>query len=59
MKPKLAVPCPFCGDLPRWSSNEPKLIGCFTVGCPITGLLMTKEQWEERNAQVNPRDRRS
>jgi hypothetical protein len=48
MRPRLAVPCPFCGWLPLWSSNEPRLCGCVYMGCPIRGVLMTKEQWEKR-----------
>lgn len=42
-------PCPFCGCDPRYSQNALPLLGCVNPGCPIRGILMTKEQWEKRS----------
>ena len=50
VKDDLAQPlsCPFCGNPPAHSTNDPKLIGCTTPGCPINCLLMKPDKWKER-----------
>ena len=45
------INCPFCGQPPQFSINEPAKLGCNTPQCVIRGLLMTPEKWERRAAR--------
>jgi hypothetical protein len=41
-------PCPWCGNLPEPSGNQPKMIGCMKFGCPLRGILMQPCEWDYR-----------
>jgi hypothetical protein len=42
------LPCPWCGNLPEPSGNQPKMIGCMRFGCPLRGILMQPYEWDCR-----------
>jgi len=52
MRRLTALPCPFCGSAPKYVKGPPhdglSLIGCVEVDCPIEGLVVSPEQWNER-----------
>lgn len=42
------LPCPFCGEMPRVSELQPRVV-CETKGCPLEGVAWIPiEAWNRR-----------